>query len=134
MADIERGDGHKIVYGRDWLNLGFKAGGVAGGNWGAYYLSLSDDVRCFYGNRDFKNNDLSKTPIMESVRTAKDFYLIFEVTAGANNFYFIALESDGICAVRGVQFTLMYFPTAYGTVDTDPTGPVAGPAGMRTRR
>ena len=52
---------------------------------------------------------------------------LFAVSAGANNFYFNAHESDGICTVRGRHLTLMYFPTAYGTVDTDPASPVTEP-------
>lgn len=49
---------------------------------------------------------------------------LFPVSAGANNFYFLAHESDGVCAVRGRQLTLMYFPTSYGIVDVteEPAG------------
>jgi hypothetical protein len=83
-ADIERRTGRRIVYGRDWVNLGFKLGGAAPA---AYYTALADNVREFFGNRDFKNNDLSKLPIMENIRNAGDFYMVFEVAAGLEGIY-----------------------------------------------
>jgi len=43
---------------------------------------------------------------------------LFAVSEGEVTFYLNALESDGVCAVRGRQLTMMYFPTNYGTVDT----------------
>jgi hypothetical protein len=120
VADIERHGGRKIVYGRDWINLGFKAGGVAGGNWGAYYLSLSDDVRGFYGNRDFKNNDLSKMPIMEGVRTAGDFYLVFEVAAGLEGIYTWVgiIRPKYPHVLYGGAVTAIVAPDAYPYVDS----------------
>ncbi|MEE8572146.1 MAG: hypothetical protein V3T20_02690 [Gemmatimonadota bacterium] len=59
---------------------------------------------------------------------------LFAVSAGASNFYFNALESDGICSVRGRHLTLMYFPTSYGTVDTNPDRPVTEPGRANARR
>jgi hypothetical protein len=44
---------------------------------------------------------------------------LFEVTPGTHTFYLNARENDGFCYVTATQLTLMYFPTAYGTVDMD---------------
>ena len=87
VAAVERTTGRKIVYGRDWINLGFKAGGFGGGSWGAFYAALADDIRGFFGNRDFKNNELSKLPIMERIRNAGDFYMIFEISFATEGIY-----------------------------------------------
>lgn len=51
---------------------------------------------------------------------------LFEVSAGSVTFHLNALEIDGVCAVRGRQLTLLYFPTSYGPVDVtdEPAGAV----------
>jgi len=43
---------------------------------------------------------------------------VFEVSAGEHTFYMNAQETSGECNVLARQLTLMYFPTAYGGVDT----------------
>jgi len=86
-AAVMRETGREIVYGRDWVNLGFKQGGAVGGNLAAYYLDLAADVKKFYGGRDFKNNDLSKMPVMENVQHIGDFYMVYEVAAGLEGIY-----------------------------------------------
>ena len=44
---------------------------------------------------------------------------LFEVTAGANNFYFCAKEMDGDVWVGHYQLSLTFLPTSYGVVDVD---------------
>jgi hypothetical protein len=44
---------------------------------------------------------------------------LFQVSAGSHTFYLNVCEEDGEGWVSARQLTLMYFPTAYGTVDTD---------------
>jgi hypothetical protein len=57
---------------------------------------------------------------------------IFDVSAGANTFYFVADEAGGSWTVTERQLSLVYFPTAYGTYDPplpgNPREPM--PAGM----
>ena len=43
---------------------------------------------------------------------------VFEVNTGEHTFYMNAQETSGECNVLARQLTLMYFPTAYGGVDT----------------
>jgi len=43
---------------------------------------------------------------------------VFEVSAGEHTFFMNAQETSGECNVLARQLTLMYFPTAYGGVDT----------------
>ncbi len=47
-------------------------------------------------------------------------------TAGPYTYYMIGFEHSGSISVADMQFNLVYFPTAYGTVD-----PVPPPAGKR---
>ncbi len=42
---------------------------------------------------------------------------LFSVNAGNNTFYFLADEATGAVTVNDIQFTLLYFPTSYGTVE-----------------
>ncbi|MGH8003630.1 MAG: hypothetical protein ACRECJ_02760 [Limisphaerales bacterium] len=41
---------------------------------------------------------------------------LFSVAAGANTFYFLAEEFSSSISVSKIQFTLVYFPSSYGTV------------------
>jgi hypothetical protein len=41
---------------------------------------------------------------------------LFTVSAGSNTFYFLAQENSGNYSVNDMQLTLVYLPTAYGTV------------------
>jgi len=51
---------------------------------------------------------------------------MFEVdSAGSYTFYYLAYEFSGSVTVADFQFNLIYFPTAYGTVD--PVPPSVGP-------
>jgi hypothetical protein len=46
---------------------------------------------------------------------------MFEVTsAGSYTYYYLAYEYSGSVSVADMQFNLVYFPTAYGTVDPVP--------------
>jgi hypothetical protein len=42
---------------------------------------------------------------------------LYSVNAGANTFYFVADEGTGSWSVADIQFTLAFFPTAYGIVN-----------------
>jgi len=54
---------------------------------------------------------------------------MFEVTsAGSYTYYYLAYEYTGAISVADIQFNLVYFPTAYGTVDPVPF-PVSAPVG-----
>jgi hypothetical protein len=48
---------------------------------------------------------------------------LFEVSAGTHTFYFLAQEYSGDIAAYDLQLTLIYIPTAYGTVVSTLTGP-----------
>ena len=117
-AEIERRTGRKIVYGRDWVNLGFKQ--LAGAHIAAYYTALAEDVLVFYGNRDFKNNDLSKQPIMANIRKAGDFYMIFEVAAGLEGIYTWVgiIRPKYPTTLYGGAVTAIVAPDAYPYVDS----------------
>ena len=52
---------------------------------------------------------------------------LFEVDTGTHTFYFLAQENSGDFAVYDLQLTLLYVPTAYGTVAATSTGPGAVP-------
>ena len=46
---------------------------------------------------------------------------MFEVTsAGSYTYYYLAYEYTGSISVADIQFNLVYFPTAYGSVDPVP--------------
>ena len=117
-ADVERRTGRHIVYGRDWVNLGYKQSG--GVSQAAYYVSLADNVREFFGNRDFKNNDLSKMPIMENIRNAGDFYMVFEVAAGLDGIYVWVgiIRPKYPNTLYGGAVTAIVAPNAYPYVDS----------------
>lgn len=54
---------------------------------------------------------------------------MFEVpSAGSYTYYYLAYEYSGSISVADMQFNLVYFPTAYGTVDPVPP-PVKAPDG-----
>jgi hypothetical protein len=54
---------------------------------------------------------------------------MFEVTsAGSYTYYYLAYEYSGSVTVADMQFNLIYFPTAYGTVDPVPP-PAKSPDG-----
>ena len=42
---------------------------------------------------------------------------LFEVSAGTHTFYMNAMRDYGVCYVTSRDLTLMYFPTAHGSVD-----------------
>ncbi len=73
-------------YGEDWINFGYKAPPVGPGAVTAYYVGFAQDVRTFVG-KDHRDKDIASYPIMKNVRTANDFYLIFEVAAGNEGIY-----------------------------------------------
>jgi hypothetical protein len=47
---------------------------------------------------------------------------LFEVTGGADAFWFLGERHGGNCSANDLKLTLIYFPTTYGTVDkTEPS-------------
>jgi len=52
---------------------------------------------------------------------------LFQVSAGLQTFYFLGQEASGNVAFADGQLTVVYFPTAYGTVTTPEPSLVVGP-------
>jgi hypothetical protein len=47
---------------------------------------------------------------------------LFEVSAGTRNFYFLGTETDGLYMAYDRQLSLVFIPTAYGTVEPTVAG------------
>jgi hypothetical protein len=47
---------------------------------------------------------------------------VFNVTAGSHTFYFLGREASGDVTLYDIQFTCLYIPTAYGTVEPPALG------------
>jgi hypothetical protein len=56
---------------------------------------------------------------------------LFQVTEGSNTFYFLGEEQLGDFEVWDQQLTIVFLPTAYGTVEPTIAG---GPAASKDRR
>lgn len=78
-----------LVYGTDVVNLGFVSGQAAG------VRALGDDVLSTKP-RDFRGNVTADLPIMQGVKTAKDFDLVLGIGDG------LAVLTQQIGAVHGV--------------------------------
>ena len=87
-------------------------------------LGVSDVSTSFPPNQDVPVFLTSAVPTGQYTLPAT-VHGLFQVNAGANTFYFIGQESGGVCSVSDVQMTVVYLPTAYGTVDpTSTSGPL----------
>jgi hypothetical protein len=56
------------------------------------------------------------------------FQGVFTVTAGAHPFYFLGQENTGTVTFANVQLSIVYIPTAYGTVTPSLTAGNAEPS------
>jgi len=64
------------TYGEDFVNLGYRAGGE-----GAIAM-LASDVKAAF-QTDFRGNDTSSLPLLQKVKSARDFSLIIEFAGGS---------------------------------------------------
>ena len=85
-AEVTKETGREIVYGVDWINFGYKAPPGGQGAITAYYVAFAEDVRAFVP-KDYRDKDIASYPIMKNIRSANDFYMIFEVSAGLDGIY-----------------------------------------------
>lgn len=83
VEDMIRETKSDAVYGVDWINFGFKAPPAA---LTSYYVAFSDDVRGFV-QKDYRDKDIASYPIMQNIRKADDFHLIYEIAAGLDGIY-----------------------------------------------
>ena len=121
VAAFERETGRKIVYGRDWINLGWRMGASGpGATIAVTYKALAKDIPTYYGNRDYKNNDLSKMPIMSGIRNAGDFYMIVEISYHLEGVYcWIGLIKQEYPQIRVAGMVVAIIaPDAYPYVDS----------------
>jgi hypothetical protein len=84
-----------------------------------------------FSNATFGTSDVSATfppnqdilvQIDDALPTGSYYYAItvhglYSVNAGSNTFYFVADEGTGAWTVNDAQFSLAFFPTAYGVVN-----------------
>jgi hypothetical protein len=83
-------------------------------------VGISDSPAYLPGNQDLDFNIDSTAPSgIYSIPFGMTS--MFEVTsAGSYTYYYLAYEYSGSVSVADMQFNLVYFPTAYGTVDPVP--------------
>jgi hypothetical protein len=94
-------------------------------------VGISDTPTSLPGNQDL---DFQIDSLAPSGTYSIPFGMtsMFEVpTSGAYTYYYLAYEYSGSISVADMQFNLVYFPTAYGTVDPVPP-PVKSPDGDGT--
>ncbi|MCK4818263.1 hypothetical protein KA005_21010, partial [bacterium] len=91
-------------------------------------VGISDTPNSLPGNQDLDFH-------IDSAAPSGKFFVPFGMTsmfevasAGSYTYYYLAYEYSGSVSVADMQFNLVYFPTAYGTVDPVPP-PVSAPDG-----
>jgi hypothetical protein len=110
---------------------------VAHGRLGAFHtqgthsyaiVGISDVPTSLPGNQDLDFH-------VDSAAASGKYFIPFGMTsmfevpsAGAYTYYYLGYEFSGDVTVADMQFNLVYFPTAYGTVDSVPP-PVSAPDG-----
>jgi len=110
---------------------------VAHGRLGAFHtqgthsyaiVGISDIPTSLPGNQDLDFH-------VDSAAASGKYFIPFGMTsmfevpsAGAYTYYYLGYEFSGAITVADMQFNLVYFPTAYGTVDSVPP-PVRAPDG-----
>ena len=110
---------------------------VAHGRLGAFHaqgihsyaiVGISDVLTSLPGNQDLDFH-------VDSAAASGKYFIPFGMTsmfevpsAGTYTYYYLAYEFSGDITVADMQFNLVYFPTAYGTVDSVPP-PVSAPDG-----
>ena len=83
-------------------------------------VGISDSPTYLPGNQDLDFHIDSAAPTGKYF-TPFGMTSMFEVTsAGSYTYYYLAYEYSGSITVADMQFNLVYFPTAYGTVDPVP--------------
>jgi len=75
MADEQAKQGVERVYGRDWVNLGYMAGGVVA------LRSIGSSFRRTFP-QDFRRNKLESLDLMKGVRDYRDINLILTYSGG----------------------------------------------------
>lgn len=91
-------------------------------------VGISDVPTSLPGNQDLDFH-------VDSAAASGKYFIPFGMTsmfevpsAGAYTYYYLGYEFSGAITVADMQFNLVYFPTAYGTVDSVPP-PVSAPDG-----
>ena len=79
-------------------------------------IGVSDAAGVFPTNQDVLLEISSNWPTGYFYQ-ASTVHGLFEVTAGAHTFYLVGREYSGAWTANDVQFSLMFFPTMYGTVE-----------------
>lgn len=83
-------------------------------------VGLSDTPNSLPGNQDLDFQIDSPIPT-GTYSIPFGMTSMFEIpSAGAYTYYYLAYEYSGSVSVADMQFNLVYFPTAYGTVDPVP--------------
>lgn len=71
-------DGYGYKYGTDYVNLGYYAGGEA-----TFTAFATDPFKIF--PKDYRGNDTTTLPLMQNVKTLKDFSLVVTLNDGPAN-------------------------------------------------
>lgn len=103
--------GYVLVLGSFWAHVNH-----TGGQFSQAYFGVSNDADSFPPNQDLN--------IFVSFLLPTGFYSqpvtvhgLFPVAAGANTFYLLGQLQSGGFNIYDIQFTLVYLPAAYGTVE-----------------
>jgi len=102
------------VYGVDYINLGYRAGGE-----GAVAFAAKD-IHAAYPV-DVQGKDISQFPIMEKLRTAEDIDVFFTFSSSGPDIYVRQLGPYGVPIIPGISFTIT--PTVLPLYDS---GELAG--------
>jgi len=91
-------------------------------------VGISDDPTYLPGNQDldFQIDSASPSGVYSIPFGMTGMFTV--PSAGSYTYYYLAYEYSGSVSVADMQFNLLYFPTAYGTVDAVPP-PVMASAG-----
>lgn len=103
--------GYVLVLGTAQPQINHTKGTISGAEFG-----VSDSSSFLPDNQDVGLwiDDEVSTGLFEYPVTVHG---LFQVSSDANTFYFLAKKSGGGFTVYDMQLTLVYFPTAYGTVE-----------------
>jgi hypothetical protein len=87
-------------------------------------FGVSTTTTSFPTNQDVTLNWGAELPTNSTCRAPVTVHCIFEVaSAGDHTFYFLGYEHSGSFTCWDTQFSVLYFPTAYGTISSmAPTG------------
>ena len=102
--------GYCVVIGTLQVNLQHSAGNFTGANFG-----VSDTSGVFPGNQDVAVQVPNTAP-SGAYASAATVHGTFAVNSGNNTFYLIGNEYSGSAEVLDWQLSIIFIPTAYGTV------------------